>query len=133
MIDTSAWIEIFCASEVGGVILEHIKLSDKNLTPTIVLAELRRAYWRRPFLGSESFYDDLETIKRLSDIVNEIDERNAISAGDKYAKIHTAKNDISHIDCMLWILAEDFECKVISTDGHFKDCPVAIYFDKEKT
>ena len=133
VIDTSAWIEVFRASEVGKVVLDYIKSSDKNLTPTIVLAEMRSAYWRRPFLDSESFYDDLERVKRLSDIVNEIDERIAISAGDKYAKIHTAKNDISHIDCILWILAEDFEYKVISTDGHFKDCPVAIYFDKEKT
>lgn len=127
VIDTSAWIEVFRESEIGEMILEHIKLSDKNVTPTIVLAEMRSAYFRRDYLDSESFYDDLEIVKRLSDIVNEIDERVAISAGDKYAKIHTAKNDISHIDCILWMLAEDFECKVISTDRHFENCPVAIY------
>ncbi len=132
MVDTSAWIEVFRASEVGGVILEHIKLSDKNLTPTVVLAEMRSAYYRRDDIDSESFYDDLEIVKRLSDIVNEIDERIAISAGDKHGKIHTPNNNISQIDCILWILAEDFEYKVISTDGHFKDCPVAIYLDKRE-
>ena len=129
VIDTSAWIEVFRASDVGEEVVEHIKMNDKILTPTIVLAEMRNAYVRDGF-SDEEFYQDLAVIRNLSEIVD-LDEETAVAAGYKRAVIGI--RGISYQDCILIETADKHGFTVISADEHFEDIPIAIYLDKRKT
>jgi len=133
VIDTSAWIEVFRGSPEGSQIAEHIFPEPLEiasvLTPTVVLSELRSTYIRD---GKETqFFEDLEQIRSIGKIYQELDESITINAGTKHGRTHNGQNDISHIDCILWAIAEKMDMKVLSTDKHFKDCPHAIYIQKE--
>ena len=123
VIDTSAWIEVFRASEVGKEVINHIRVNNEILTPTIVLAEMRYVYVRDGFSDDE-FDHDIKVIKKLSEIVD-LDEGTAIAAGYKRATIGVRR--ISYQDCILIETAERYSFNVISTDQHFEHIPNAIY------
>jgi predicted nucleic acid-binding protein len=123
VIDTSAWIEFFRASQKGGEVKNQITMHNEILTPTIVLAEMRHSYVRDG-LSDDDFRQDLMLIKKLSVIVD-LDEETAIAAGYKRATIGV--RGISYQDCILIETAEKFSFKVISTDPHFKNIPNALY------
>ena len=126
MIDTSTWIEVFRDSEAGKEVIEYIKMNDKIVTPTIMLAEMRNVYVRDGF-SDEEFYQDLAVIRSLSEVVD-LDEETAIAAGYKRAVIGI--RGISYQDCILIETADKHGFMVISTDEHFKSVPNAIYLDK---
>ena len=131
--DTSAWIEYFRGSLEGEKVKEYIFPEPTEILPlitsTIVITEMRSKYIREE--KQDVFFEDLERIRGLSTIEDEILEENAILAGTKHGKTHTNKNNISYVDCILWTLAEKRNMKVLSIDKHFKDCPNAIYIQKE--
>lgn len=129
VIDTSAWIEVFRDSEAGKEVIEHIKMNDKILTPTIVLAEMRNVYIRDEF-SDEEFYQDLAVIRNLSEVMD-LDEETAIAAGYKRAVIGI--RGISYQDCILIETADKHGFMVISTDEHFENIPNAIYLDKRQS
>jgi len=62
IVDTYAWVEYFRGTAKGKGIRSKIE-SEDNITPTIVLAELKRKFteWRRP-----DFADKLEFIRQNS-------------------------------------------------------------------
>ncbi|MDO9537923.1 MAG: PIN domain-containing protein [Thermoplasmata archaeon] len=129
VVDTSAWIEFFRGSVEGSLVAKHIFPEPSEmatiLTPTIVISELRSTYIRD---GKDSqFYEDLEKIRSIGIIFQELDESTSIDAGTKHRKSHTPQNQISQIDCILWAIAEKMDMKVLSTDKHFKDCPSAVF------
>jgi predicted nucleic acid-binding protein len=73
IIDTYAWIEYFRGTENGVKIKEKID-ADGNITPTIVLAELKKKYVGEGVCG---FDEDLRFIKNKS-IVIPLDEHTAL-------------------------------------------------------
>lgn len=132
--DTSAWIEFFRGTQEGEQIKDFLLPEpteiSPTITPTLVITEMRSAYVRD---GKEDqFFEDLEEIRNLGNIYNILEESISIFAGEKHAKTHNRQNQISYVDCILWAIAETFEMKVLSTDRHFKDCPHAIYIQKEE-
>ena len=128
VVDTSAWIEFFRASEVGEAVKDFIKVNDEILTPTIVLAEINYVYVRDG-VSYEDFCQDVIMIKKLSEILN-LDERTAIAAGYRRATIGIRR--ISYQDCILIEIADKYSFAVISTDDHFKSLPNAIYLRRER-
>jgi len=123
VVDTSAWIEFFRASEVGKEVKDHITISNEILTPTIVLAELRFAYVRDGY-SDDDFCQDVMVIKKLGEILD-LDKKTAIAAGYRRATIGI--RGISYQDCILIETANKYAFEVITTDEHFEGLPDTIY------
>lgn len=139
VMDTTAWIEYFRASQTGEHVQEYIfpRITEEGresadiITPTIVVMELKSYYIRQD--EEDKFYDDLAVIRELSSIktVN-IDEPLAIKVGEKHGHEHTTDTKIGYNDCILITLAEKMNRKVISTDKHFEGSPHTIYIKQVK-
>ena len=125
VMDTSAWIEYLRGSKQGVRIKNLIRPLGKVvevITPTIVLAEMRKHYIVK---GLEGFESDLRTVRALSDNVPDLDGETALLAG----KLRSEKDmdEMSLSDCILLAVAKRMAAKVISTDIDFKGRSEAIY------
>jgi len=120
IVDTYAWIEYFRGTSKGMRIKDKIDAGD-NITPTIVLAELKRKFveWRR-----QDFEDKLAFIQENSQIVG-LDEELAIMAGEIRAQ--KSVPNMGLVDCILLALARKFNMKVLTGDKHFKSLDEAEY------
>lgn len=129
VMDTSAWIEFFRGSHEGEQIKEFLFPEPMEIkptiTPTLVITELRSVYMRED--REDQFFEDLEEIRSLGGIYDILEESLSIKAGTKHARTHCRQNQISYVDCILWMIAESLDMKVLSTDKHFKDCSRATY------
>lgn len=126
IIDTSAWIEYLKGSNEGKRAIPIIESND-NLTPTIVLAEMKNKFveWNR-----NDFDQILEFIHRHSRIVD-LDEATAIMAGEFRAKCKIeAIEGIGLVDCILVALARIYQCKVLTNDSDFSKLPEAAYLKR---
>lgn len=134
VMDTSAWIEFFRGSPEGKKVAEYLfpELTEIALllTPTLVIAEMQRVYIRNG--EGDKFAEDVEMIRRFSEIEERIDQKIAIDAGTKHGNAHSKENRISYVDCILWTIAEERNMKVISTDDHFRKCENAVYIEKKE-
>lgn len=125
VMDTSAWIEYLRGSKQGIRIRNLIRPAGKVvevITPTVVLAEIRRHYIRRRL---EGFDDDLLTVRGLSDFIPTLDETTALLAGKLRAE--ESSDELSLTDCILLAVARIRSAKVISSDTDFKKRPEAIF------
>jgi predicted nucleic acid-binding protein len=120
IIDTYAWVDYFRGAVHSPRLKEIIEAGD-NLTPTIVLAELKRKYTSERF---EDFEDDLRFIRTKTEILP-LDEETAILAGEIRAKI--AKKGMGIVDCILIAVARLRGAKVLTGDEHFKGLPEAEF------
>ncbi len=123
IIDTSAWIEYFKGSNEGKKAVPIIE-SNENLTPTIVLAEMKKKFveWNR-----NDFDQILEFIHQHSRIVD-LDETTAIMAGEFRAKCNI--EGIGLIDCILVAFARIYQCKVLTNDSDFSKLSEAAYLKR---
>lgn len=124
IIDTYAWIEYFRGSMIGHKIMNIIE-NGGNITPTIVLAEMKRKFveWRRV-----DFDEKLNFIRSKSDILP-LDEETAILAGELRATIGI--EGIGLVDCILLALAKIHEIKVLTGDEHFRGLEEAEFFENQ--
>jgi predicted nucleic acid-binding protein len=116
VVDTYAWIDYF-----RGVSSEKLKTiidTGGNITPTIVLAELKRKYVAE---GLVNFTGDLDYIKRKSDII-ELDENTAILAGE-IRGAGPPQIGMGLVDCILLAFARTRGSKVLTGDKHFLGLP----------
>lgn len=120
IVDTWAWTEYFEGTNKGISIKDKIEAGD-NITPSIVLAELKRKFveWHR-----QDFDDKLEFIKGNSQVVD-LDEEVAIMAGEIRAQKPVPNMGL--VDCILLALARKFNMKVLTGDEHFKTLSEAEY------
>ncbi len=120
IIDTFAWVEYFKGTEIGVKIKDLIE-SGENVTPTIVLAELKKKFteWNRI-----DFDKKLLFIKSNSEIIP-LDEDVAISSGEIRATIDIA--GIGLADCILIAMSRLYDLKVLTGDPHFKDLDEGEY------
>lgn len=120
IVDTYAWLEYFRGTSTGMSIKDKIEAGD-NITPTIVLAELKRKFveWRR-----QDFDDKLAFIQENSQIVG-LDGELAIMAGEIRAQKPVPNMGL--VDCILLALARKFNVKVLTGDKHFKTLSEAEY------
>lgn len=112
VIDTYAWIEYFRGSSLGKKVKSIID-SGGNITPTIVLAEMKKKFveWSR-----DDFEEKLSFIKSKTDILP-LDEETAILAGRIRAKIGIESMGL--VDCILLAVARVYGMKVLTSDKHF--------------
>lgn len=122
ILDTYAWIEYFDGSEMGKKIKNKIENDDNNMTPTVVLAEMKKRYtdW-----GRSDFEDKLEFIRSKS-IIEPLNERIAVEAG--YIRSTGTVTGMGIVDCVLLALSRLSRMKVLTGDEHFKDLQEADYF-----
>lgn len=120
IIDTFAWIEYFKGTAIGTKIRDIIE-SGENVTPTIVLAELKNKFveWKRT-----DFDEKLLFIKSNSEVIP-LDEDVAILSGEIRATINI--KGIGLIDCILIAMSRLYDLKVLTGDPHFKDLDEAEY------
>jgi len=113
IVDTHAWVEYFRGTAKGKSIKDKIESGD-NMTPTIVLAELKRKFteWHR-----RDFEDRLEFIRENSQIID-LDEQTAILAGELRAQKPVPNMGL--VDCILLALSRIYSIKVLTGDEHFK-------------
>ena len=90
------------------------------MTPTIVLAELRRKYVKEDIQGFDS---DLVYIRSKSDVV-ELDERTAVLAGEIKAMLPSG-HGMGLVDCILLAHARLTGSRVLTGDKHFVGLPEA--------
>ena len=103
VMDTSAWIEYLRGSRQGIRIRNLIRPPGKVvevITPTVVLAEMRRHYIRKRLDG---FDNDLLTVRGLSDFIPTLDETAALLAGKLRAE--ESGDDLSLTDCIVLAVA----------------------------
>jgi len=122
IIDTYAWIEYFRGSDAGKRIKEKIE-GDGNITPTIVLAEIKKHFTDK---GRSDFDNKLEFIRSKSTIIP-LDEEIAVEAGQIRSEIDV--EGIGMVDCILLATSQRYEIKVLTGDQHFKNRPEADYFE----
>ena len=123
VIDTSAWIEYFRGTVEGKKALPIIE-SSNSVTPTIVLAEMRKKFveWGR---------QDFETVSNFIDQhsnVVELDKATAILAGEIRAT--TNVQGIGLVDCILLAVSRTLGCKVLTNDSDFSTMPEAAYLKR---
>jgi predicted nucleic acid-binding protein len=113
IVDTYAWVEYFRGTSKGKSIKDKIESRD-NMTPTVVLAELKRKFteWQR-----QDFQDRLEFIRDNSQIID-LDERTAILAGEIRAQKPVPNMGL--VDCVLLALSRIYSVKVLTGDEHFR-------------
>jgi len=113
IVDTYAWVEYFRGTSKGKSVKDKIESGD-NVTPTIVLAELKRKFteWRRL-----DFEDKLEFIRENS-LILDLDEQAAILAGEIRAQ--KLVPNMGLVDCILLALSRIYSIKVLTGDEHFK-------------
>ena len=124
VVDTYAWVEYLRGTKGQAddfkTIIELGMIEGIVITPTLVLAELKRIYMKKNIAG---FEEDLKEIKSRSEVVDIIDEETAIKAGELRNKLGEAvrtKKQIGMIDCLLLAIAMKFKAKVITGEDHFK-------------
>lgn len=121
IIDTYAWIEYFKGSELGKKIKGKIEIKG-NITPTIVLAEIKKHFTD---YSVQSFDEKFKFIDSIS-IILPLDKNVAIEAG--YIRSTTNVKNIGIVDCILLATAKNYNIKVLTGDKHFKEIKEAEYF-----
>lgn len=113
IVDTYAWIEYFRGTTKGRSIKDKIEAGN-NITPTIVLAELKKKFteWRRP-----DFEERLQFIRENSQIID-LDAQTAILAGEIRAQKPIPNMGL--VDCILLALSRIYSIKVLTGDEHFR-------------
>lgn len=124
IIDTYAWIEYLRGTEIGDRIRSKIDVGE-NITPTIVLGELKKKYVEE---NLEGFTEDLKIIKTKSRILP-LDEQTAINAGEIRATINVS--GIGIVDCILIALSRQLNFKVLTGDPHFQNLSEAEFIENE--
>lgn len=125
IIDTYAWVEYFKGTAIGRRIKDIIE-SDENITPTIVLAELKKKFtdWNRT-----DFDEKLLFIRSNSEVIP-LNEDVAILSGEIRATINI--ENIGLVDCILIAMSRIYGLKVLTGDPHFQDLDEAKYLgDKD--
>ena len=113
IVDTYAWIDYFRGG-ANSAKLKTVLEGGGNITPTIVLAELRRKYVKE---GIQGFDSDLAYIGRKSNVVD-LDERTAVLAGEIKATLPSS-HGMGLVDCILLAHAKLTGSKVLTGDKHF--------------
>lgn len=126
--DTYAWIEYFRGSLKGRIVKKL--LEENGYTPTIVLAELSRKYFREGFTADE-VRKRLQFIQ-LKTIIVPISIELSIKAAEVYSKLkaYARENKLrtpSLADALIYSTALNQKDKLITGDKLFKNLDSIIY------
>ena len=131
VIDTFAWIEYFNGTTEGIKVKDIIIEAEYVYTPSIVLAELARKYFRSG-VDYKTIEERLKIIEELSIIVG-IDSTLALKAAEAYFDLisHTRKLGLKSKpglgDALILATARLLKAKVVTGDQHFKGLKETIW------
>ncbi len=131
LIDTYAWVEFFIGSEKGEIVKKYLLSENEIYTPSVVLAEIARKYFREN-ISEKTVRKRIELITKISTIVD-IDEELAVESGKayleliKHAKKQGLKQKPSLIDAIILATARKLKAKIITGDKHFKELEETIW------
>lgn len=122
LIDSSFWIEYFNGSDFGKIIWENVDFKKRNfLVPTIVVFEVHK----KLSLEYNKELADAYTNSFQNGKVIELDFSLALLAS-KYSKEYK----LPLADSIIYATAKKYSAEVFTLDKHFKDLPLAKYFEK---
>ena len=132
VIDSYAWIELFIGSRAGNKVKDIISEATEVYTPSIVLAEIARKYFREGFREEDVRYR-VRIISDISVVVN-IEPEIAVDAGKCYLELREiAKREgltpPSLADAVILSVARHLNAKILTGDPHFKDLPETIWLN----
>ncbi|MCR4369279.1 MAG: PIN domain-containing protein [archaeon] len=114
IIDSSAWIEYFRATQQGEKARKILEESrQKIITPNIVAAEVTSKMKR----VGENYEAAIQAIKSLS-IPAEETQEDYINAGTRHAELRKKHPGISLADAIILTIAEKNRAKILTKDAH---------------
>ncbi len=121
IIDTSAWIEYFKASEMGEAAKEFIE-SEHSVTPTIVVSEISRKLRKDIDLGNETREGRLRRLEfiRSTSRILDLDFEIALEAGEINEDLKAEAKGWGLADSIVFCTARSLKGKVITGDEHFR-------------
>jgi predicted nucleic acid-binding protein len=132
VIDTYAWIELLIGSERGKKVKDLIENAQEVYTPSTVLAETARKFFREGIDG-KTITSWLEIITAAS-VITQIDSATASEAAKCHLELakkakKSKQSTPSLFDAIVQATAIINQCKIITGDVHFKDLPETIWID----
>ena len=130
VVDTYAWIEFLIGSEKGNKVKELIENAQEIYTPSTVLAETARKFFREG-TDEKTINTWLEIITTAS-VITQIDSATALEAAKchlelaKKAKI-SKQNTPSLFDAIIYATARINQCKILTGDEHFRNLHETIW------
>lgn len=122
VIDSSAWIEYFTASEKGNKARPFIEHGDV-ITPSIVVAELSAVYESRQW---PTWHEDLNFIRSKSVIID-LTLDIAVAAGVTRQRLREIYKDASLADAIICETAKKYDAPVLTCDRHFEGLQKVIF------
>ena len=120
LIDTSVWIKYFRDKSTNlSKRVDEILSKQEVYVPKIVIAELIQ--------GSKSDRE-ISIIEEFVDAFNIIDQKEDtwIRAGKLSFNLRKKGRTINLTDCYIAVIAQEYDCKILSLDEHFKDIQKAL-------
>jgi len=121
IVDSSGWIEFFTDGPLAAAYSKHLKDLAKILTPTIVLYEVYKKIKRE---RSEEDALSAASIMNRTTVVP-LTESIALLAADL-----SLKHTLPMADAMVYAIAQEKECGLITSDSHFKNLSGVTFIGK---
>lgn len=128
VIDTYAWVEYLLGSKAGSNIKKYIE-EERCLTPSIVIAELRKWYLREIEAGRRSdreMRNHFAYLESGTEIVP-LDASLALKAGEADFLMKKRIKDWPLADSIVYATAKSRAAQLVSGDPHFKGLEDVIW------
>lgn len=116
LIDTYAWMEIFCGSPWGQRALARLENQSPQAISVLTLYELQ---YRLEHLYGEKKTATLLDIVVANTEVLPVDSRIAVDAGRIKAGQKREGSSIGAVDCLILATARAYRLKILTGDRHF--------------
>jgi predicted nucleic acid-binding protein len=122
VVDSSCWIEYFNDTAIGDKVAPIAENFSLLIVPTIVLYEVRK----KLLTESDDLYKIGEAIRlmQLGKVIV-LDAELSIKATDV-----SRQYQLAMADSVIYATALQHDAVLWTADGHFKDFPKVMYFDK---
>jgi predicted nucleic acid-binding protein len=125
IIDSYAWVEYFLGSKKGEVVNELFSNQENEfITVDCCLAEIHGWVLRE----KQNFEKFLTVIRANSDLMK-LSEQNWIDAGKERFEQRKNQKDFGLIDSALVAKQKELNCKIVSSDKHFKNLKDVVFLD----
>lgn len=121
LIDSSGWIEFFTAGPLSDEYASYLQDLSVIITPTIVLYEVYKKIKRER--TEEEALTAIALIKRTS--VIPLTESTSLFAADL-----SLKYSLPMADAIVYAVAVEADCSVITSDAHFKELKGVVFLSK---
>jgi|SRR3989344_3794536 len=124
LLDTSAWIEYFQATEKGRIIKLSLENNEQAYTCSLTIAEI--SVWC--FKNNKEVSEFVQLITNLSTVL-EINEDVLIESGKIYNELRKKNSKIGLIDCIIYASARFHGLLLLTKDNDFKNLEGVKFLD----